>query len=678
MLVPGTYNQAGGGQGHPLLDVFGNGRGDSGTGKFTVLEAVYDTSGPQPVLLRFAANFVQYGQNSSSALTGTIYYRSNTHPQIADTSHPDTTASLSGTVGKYGRYAGPVQVALSATDPDGAGDVAATYYTLDGGAQQTYTAPFTVSADGLHAVRYYSVDRTGNQEASKLRSIWIDTSPATTAPAQTHLIMHSAPGDYIGQGKDYLYTDQDGQFIATSSTTQPYGQTGAPVNSIQVSFNGANYGHTWTLQFSTAQLGIPIAVGSYENAQEAVTESRGHPGLAVFGDGRGDTVTGKFTISDLVLDYSTSATQPQVVSFAASFEQHSAGAIPALTGTIFYHSTAYVGTPATVTFSPSTVMNGQRAIGTVTLASPAPAGGELVTLSGSSPEAAGVPVTVTVPAGAAAASFSVATSAVGAETNIAVTASANGVTSAGTLTVEPMSNWSAVSIATGPDEQTRVLWNNADGRMTLWTLGTNNSLNASPPVFGPYAGWTAKAISVGPDNNTHILWDNTDGRMTLWTLNSNDQLIGSFPVFGPYSGWTAKGISAGPDGDTHILWDNSDGHMTPWTLDANNTLTGNFPVFGPYAGWTATSIATGLDNKTHILWNNIDGRMTPWSLGADNQPTGSFAIFGPYNGWSALGISGTSTGGAHILWDNINGQMTPWTLNSSSQQTGNFPVFRPF
>lgn len=142
--------------------------------------------------------------------------------------------------------------------------------------------------------------------------------------------------------------------------------------------------------------------------------------------------------------------------------------------------------------------------------------------------------------------------------------------------------WTAASVATGPDSQTRVLWSRGDGAMTLWTLNPDGSNASYSRIFGPYDGWTAQAVSVGPDNSAHILWTNADGRMTPWTLDASNQLTGNFPVFGPYAGWAATSISTGPDSNTHILWTNTDGRMTPWTLTASNQLTGNFPVFGPY------------------------------------------------------------------------------------------------
>ncbi len=65
-----------------------------------------------------------------------------------------------------------VTVTLAASD--NLSGVAATYYSLDGGAQQTGTT-VTVSGNGNHTISYYSVDIAGNSEASSSVTVQIDT-----------------------------------------------------------------------------------------------------------------------------------------------------------------------------------------------------------------------------------------------------------------------------------------------------------------------------------------------------------------------------------------------------------------------------------------------------------------------------------------------------------------------
>ena len=69
-------------------------------------------------------------------------------------------------------------VTLTATDA-GSG-VAGTSYSIDGGPTLIYSAPFTVSAPGSHAVTYFSTDNAGNAEQPQTGYVNIDTAVPTT------------------------------------------------------------------------------------------------------------------------------------------------------------------------------------------------------------------------------------------------------------------------------------------------------------------------------------------------------------------------------------------------------------------------------------------------------------------------------------------------------------------
>ena len=84
---------------------------------------------------------------------------------------PTTTASLS-TPFSDGTYSDPTNVTLSASAAAGY-TVANTYYKIDGGAQQTYSTPFTVTGAGSHTITYWSVDNTGVTEAANTKTFTI-------------------------------------------------------------------------------------------------------------------------------------------------------------------------------------------------------------------------------------------------------------------------------------------------------------------------------------------------------------------------------------------------------------------------------------------------------------------------------------------------------------------------
>lgn len=69
-----------------------------------------------------------------------------------------------------------VTVTLAATDA--LSTVKATYYKLDGGTQGTYSAPISISAEGVHTVDFWSEDKAGNVETARSVQVKIDkTSP---------------------------------------------------------------------------------------------------------------------------------------------------------------------------------------------------------------------------------------------------------------------------------------------------------------------------------------------------------------------------------------------------------------------------------------------------------------------------------------------------------------------
>ena len=89
-----------------------------------------------------------------------------------------------------------------------------------------------------------------------------------------------------------------------------------------------------------------------------------------------------------------------------------------------------------ISVTPLSAIGGQSITGMVSLTGPAPASGASVNLSSAS-SAASVPPTVTVPANATSANFSVSTAAVGVTTIGNITASFSGVTKAVNITIQP-------------------------------------------------------------------------------------------------------------------------------------------------------------------------------------------------------------------------------------------------
>jgi len=89
-----------------------------------------------------------------------------------DTVAPTTVASLSPSADGSDNYTGPVTVSLSATAAAGM-TIDSTYYTVDGGPQQTYSSPFTISAIGSHTLTYWSIDNMNQTEKANTKTFTI-------------------------------------------------------------------------------------------------------------------------------------------------------------------------------------------------------------------------------------------------------------------------------------------------------------------------------------------------------------------------------------------------------------------------------------------------------------------------------------------------------------------------
>jgi hypothetical protein len=92
---------------------------------------------------------------------------------------------------------------------------------------------------------------------------------------------------------------------------------------------------------------------------------------------------------------------------------------------------------ASIDINPTTVVGGDVSSGTVVLSSGAPEGGAVIALTSSNPSVASVPASATAPANSFTASFTIATATVSATTVVTITASYNGTTRSGNLTINP-------------------------------------------------------------------------------------------------------------------------------------------------------------------------------------------------------------------------------------------------
>jgi len=317
-LVPGNYEDATRypfqSPNRPGLAVSGDGRGcNQLTGRFIVWEAQY---GPTGQLMSFAADFEQHCEGAVPALRGAVRFNSAV-PLLVSGPHAAAGTNRRATEGETVLLDGS-----RSTDPDGT-IVQYEWRQLSGvpaqldsphEAMTTFAAPpVPLGGDDL----VFELRVTDDQARSSTDQVTIHVSNPGDAQTVMHFV--SDPGDYIGQGRTWHFTQDDGEFVATHSS-----------NLVEVRFNSDS---SWTLDFANRR-GIDLAPGNYEDATRYPFQSPTRPGLSVSGDGRGcNRLTGRFIVWEV--QYGPTG---QLLTLAADFEQHCEASIPALHGAIRFNS----------------------------------------------------------------------------------------------------------------------------------------------------------------------------------------------------------------------------------------------------------------------------------------------------------------------------------------------------
>jgi hypothetical protein len=128
-----------------------------------------------------------FGNMTELRLYGTV--------NAADTTAPSTTATA-----PQGTVTTDATITFAATDNQGGSGVAATYYTVDGGAQQKGDT-VTLNTSGTHTVSYWSTDWAGNTEQAHTVTVSIDKSVDVTSSvsiARSGLTVNRFTNKYTG------------------------------------------------------------------------------------------------------------------------------------------------------------------------------------------------------------------------------------------------------------------------------------------------------------------------------------------------------------------------------------------------------------------------------------------------------------------------------------------------
>lgn len=135
----------------------------------------------------------------------------------ADTTPPETSATVDGVRNDAGAYVGGATVTVAVSDT-GSG-VATVEYAVGGGAFQPYTAPVLVREPGTYQVRYRATDKAGNTAAEKSAGFTVVAPPGDTTPPRTSATtegQRNSDGEYLGRATVTVTATDDGSGVAST------------------------------------------------------------------------------------------------------------------------------------------------------------------------------------------------------------------------------------------------------------------------------------------------------------------------------------------------------------------------------------------------------------------------------------------------------------------------------
>jgi thermitase len=181
---------------------------------------------------------------------------------------------------------------------------------------------------------------------------------------------------------------------------------------------------------------------------------------------------------------------------------------------------------SSLSLNPTSVVGGNSSTGTVTLTAPAPSGGFVVNLSSSNTSVATVPSSVTVPAGATSANFTVATNSVSSATSVTITAAAGGITRTATLTVNPpASNVTLQSLTISPTS----VWGGSTATGTV-------TLSSPAPAGGVVVQLRSSSSRASVPSTVTVPAGATSARFTIQTRSTFWPFVETVTITATYNG----------------------------------------------------------------------------------------------------------------------------------------------
>jgi HYR domain-containing protein/VCBS repeat protein/List-Bact-rpt repeat protein len=603
------------------MDVSGDSRGCGNdlTGRFDVLEVVY---APDGTVLRFAADFEAHC-GREPALFGAIRYNS-------------TIVDAVPFGGRYPSYE------LTITANPG-GTVLGENIVCGEGASRC-TSRFPAASfqllKAVPAVGYRLLEWTGACSGGEVVNVHVNGLTMCAAvfgrdapvDPRNRLVLDSQTGDYIGLGLQQRFGEANSIVAAQTSYLLRFDVEGKD-------------GSTYTALFrAPGQDGYRLSPGEYTGATRAPFSYPG-PGLDVSGNGWGcNTVAGRFTVYESVYE------NDEIVRFAADFEQHCDGIVPALFGSLRYNSTAVGVLPfggaafrVTTALSPyGSVTGGGMHCGDYS---------PLCTATRST--AGPLTLTATPLAGYELAGWTGDCAGTSSSTIVVVDAP-NRICSAHYVRI---SVDTAAPVLSHLPENQRVLTTNPAGAMVSWM----------PPVA---ADDVDGAVAVACSPASHRMFPVGDTVVTCTAADrSGNQATTSFTV-------TVEarplGADLNDDGQADLLWRGRNGEIAVWMMSGQTRASTSF-LDTISTAWRIAAVGdfTG-DGRADFVWQQDTGMVVLWEMQGTSH-VANHVLFNGYTPWR-VAAAGDLNGDGHVdlIWQGPSGSVAAWMMRGLATESVEF------
>ena len=423
--------------------------------------------------------------------------------------------------------------AAVATGPDGSVFIAGNtmspdFPTTEGAFDRTWAGdPAVFWGDGF--VARFSPDGAPPPPppppAAEINSVALDPTSVSPGSASTGTVTLTAAAPSGGAAVS-LFSSSPSTASVPSSVTVPEGATSATFT-VSTSSGASNTSVFITARYNSEDRVAELTIT--EPAEVAVSGLALSPNPVAGGSSSTGTVTmtaaapsGGAVVS-LTSSNTAVATVPSTVAVPAgatsatftvstgtsAFDQSSAisASHGGVTRTVILQVTASGGSGASLSslsLSPTSVTGGDSSTGAVTLTAAAPSGGASVALSSSNTSAATVPASVTVPAGATSATFTVSTGSVSSDTSSTISGSYGGTTRSANLTVT----------ASSSSTDTLTI-NRAEYDSSKRELRVEASSSSSGATLRVYVTSTDEFIGTLSDGKGEFSWPSNPGNITV-------------------------------------------------------------------------------------------------------------------------------------------------------------------